>query len=446
MRHDPIELIAGPVAAVESAVYGGERLVSFFVTHHKPITPRPPPTYVSGAIGKTFFGREAELEQVMEYGPSYAAGTILGDVLVSYAVGKGVTWVGGKTWVLTKKVVPEAIKHPIYQAVKFGRVAKLAHKVKLAAPSYRGSRVDVFLAKHSKWYYKTTRGIAVGEVALPPIVEPVSIGKLKASKLAWELTQAPKTGGVWLARLGAAPAKMKVLPHLISIGGKISIGYLHEIPLVPLEEPYWQRGLLPFVTQKQVTRLGIIPYVPKAVSVTGKKGVSLFGATLVSAMPHAVPKLVARPVPKIKHKERLILTPKVWQPTLAYQREKLKPLTILEPKVKERKKLILIPKLPQLVTEEPITKLIVAPKLVQKTKQVLTPKLIAPPYIPTPQAPPSFFPYIPRGGRDVSRDVGGLFGRWFKRTHPIPSPEQVMRRVTRRKKRKRKKGGGPSWF
>lgn len=80
---------AGAVASVESLVYGGERLVSHFITHHEPITPRPPPTQTGGIIGAAL-GDPSELEKVQEYGGFYAAGTVAGDILLAYGIGKAV--------------------------------------------------------------------------------------------------------------------------------------------------------------------------------------------------------------------------------------------------------------------------------------------------------------------------------------------------------------------
>lgn len=104
---EPIKFVGGVVTSVESAVYGGERLVSTYITHHEPITPRPPPTVTGGVIG-TLLGRSSELERAKEYGGEYMAGSILGDILLSYATswGMGKAWAGAK-WVGGKvKAVP----------------------------------------------------------------------------------------------------------------------------------------------------------------------------------------------------------------------------------------------------------------------------------------------------------------------------------------------------
>jgi len=260
-------------------------------------------------------------------------------------------------------------------------------------------------------------------------------------------------GGVWLRNIGLAPTKTKVLPHLIARGGAISIGYLRELGF---EEPIWKRGLLPYVTQQQVTRMGITPYIPKMIGVTGKKGVSqfLFGMGLTTIVKARPPTKVRQLTPVIlqprlqplrKRRERQVLFPKVWQPTLAYQREKFRSLTIERPRKKERERLIPILRLPpfQIPRRElkaPVTQI---PKQIPSTPQIVTqiPSIPTPtptiPTIPTPIIPPF---RLPRGGRDVSRGMSGLFGRWFKREHPIKTPKEMWRTfsLTPRKAKRRK--------
>jgi len=111
---------AGTVASVESLVYGGERLVSHFVTHHEPITPKPPPTQISGIIGASL-GDPTEIHKVEEYGPFYAAGTVAGDILLSYVTGKGMekAWAGLKKIPIVKKapLAAESLKHGVMETI-----------------------------------------------------------------------------------------------------------------------------------------------------------------------------------------------------------------------------------------------------------------------------------------------------------------------------------------
>ena len=90
LRGEPIQVrplapIAGYVASFEKPIYTIARLAGL-------PSPRPPPLFISGVIGE---GLEAglgwpsrELEETMEYGSQYAVGTVLGDILLSLAVGK----------------------------------------------------------------------------------------------------------------------------------------------------------------------------------------------------------------------------------------------------------------------------------------------------------------------------------------------------------------------
>jgi len=435
----PLSGFAGLIASVESPVYILGRLAGFR-------TPRPPPTLTGGLIGKGLQAgvgwKSTELERTMAYGPEYAVGTIFGDIFVSYATGKAVSKVAKP---LTTRVTAKTQSWLTEKYIEKGPLAWKGWKEK-AVMKVTGARP--YLAR--------------GEVVLPSLIEPVSLSQLQASQLSWELTQAPGVGGVWLRNIGLAPTKTKVLPHLIARGGAISIGYLRELGF---EEPMWKRGLLPYVTQQQVTRMGITPHIPKMIGVTGKKGISqfLFGMGLTTIVKARPPTKVRQLTPVTlqpirKRKEREVLFPKFWQPTLAYTREKFRPLTIEKPKAKERERLIPILRLPpfQIPRREvkhpilPIPKQI--PKQIPVSPQIVTQIPSVPTSTPTiPTVPSPVIPLLrlPRGGRDVSRGRRGLFGLWFKREHPIKTPKEMWRtfsltprKAKRRKGQKRKKKRG----
>lgn len=315
-----------------------------------------------------------------------------------------------------KKVVPESVKH----AAKFGRLAKAVHKAKLSYVErvpwepWRGSKPDVWLAKHSKWYFAKTRGLAKGEVVLPEISKHPAVKtmphlyKIKqmgpiwkrikepliAEDVAWQLAKTPGASGIWVRNVGLAPVKEKT-------------------------------RLLPQVTQTLVTRMGIHPYVPRMVTTTGKKGVRQVTIGLgVSTFAKTVMK--PRPPQRLRRK--------VWEPTFEREREKLRPLTILQPKEKERKRAAAK----------------VAQALIQP--QVLRQKEIAVLDIPQPQRPtlgtlPRYPPFwLPRGPRETGgRRFESLFGKWFYKKHPIPSGEKLAKEFMslglKRRKRKRKRRG-----
>lgn len=398
-------------------IASGEALAETFLPY-----PTPRPKYHE--LGYLVF--EAPIPEKLGY--------LTGEALQAVAIGKILT---GPITVTSEaiakvggKIVPETVK----RAVKFGRVPKAFYRAKLAVkaklPTWRGTRVEQWLYEHSKWYAKRVP-ITRGEVAIPRLVEPVGLKQLQASQLAWELTRFPRTGGVWLAQIGVAPVKAKVLPHLVFRAGKISVGYLRE-PL--MEEPYWMRGLLPYVTQKQVTRMGIIPYIPRAVAVTGKRGVSQLVAGLgLATLAKTLTQPQLRPRRKRRRVTPLLVTPKVWQPTLAFEREMFRPLTILEPKVKEKERAIAIPDITQALVQE--QEAIV--KTVQRQRQALIPKIP----VPTILKPPTYPPYWRRRGprETFGRRFEAFLGKWYYRKHPIPTPEQLARQMMGLPAKRRKK-------
>lgn len=86
----PLALAAGIVASVESLVYGVGQLAGLK-------TPRMPPTLTGGLISsgiesvmKWQLTPSSELEQISKMEPAYAAGSIMGDILIAYGIGKAV--------------------------------------------------------------------------------------------------------------------------------------------------------------------------------------------------------------------------------------------------------------------------------------------------------------------------------------------------------------------
>lgn len=368
-------------------------------------------TAISPLLGKpTTEPLEQYWRETKEH-PLLMPGELIGEFLMAkYIWGPAIS----EAWKGVKWITPEIIKQPITRAVKFGRVPKAVYRAKL------------WWIEHKPWVSKA-RYISRGEVALTTLAEPISLKQLQASQLAWQLTQFPRTGGVWLRQVGFAPVKAKVLPHLIYRAGKISIGYLRE-PLI--EEPYWQRGLLPFVTQTQVTRMGIIPYIPRTVTVTGKKAVSqlAFGLGLT-----ALAKTLTQPRRKRREFVPSLVTPKVWETTFAYEREKFRPLTLEREVVKEKERVIAVPDITQALVQQ--QKALV--KTIQKQKQILVPT------IPTPTIlkPPAYPPYWRRRGprETFGRRFEAMFGKWYYRRHPIPTAQELARQMMGAKPRKKPK-------
>lgn len=392
------------------------------------------------------------------------------------------------------KFGPKISKH-----FKFSHVAKTVKSFKTKLPSWKGSRVDVWLAKHSKLYYGKTRGVSPQEVGLKPFemvttmkgetLPKIGLGDIQATDIYWKMLQSPRTGGVMI---GKAPILTKGIQtytfEWVMRGDQLiprfrperaqsympsqkatskSIAQMFKPVKLKPYTPIYQRGLLPFVTQKQVTRMGIVPYRAPYVG----------GRTFATVSPKIIGPTLAMLGVGLAKKLRFI--PKIleWQPTLAREREKFRTITLERVKQKQkqvlifprlkmlqlkhqplrqlyrpklRKKEAVVPKMPTIVMTKQERKQLTILKPLQIPRHVYPPNLV-PPTLTPPIIPP-FRP--PTRDPDVSRAVAGLHGEWFRREHAIKTPKEVLRAfgiwkpVRRRVKRKksRKKGGVLSWF
>lgn len=387
--------------------------------------------------------------------------------------------------IATVKVAPKITRWVsgtrVGQAIKFSRVAKTFETVKTAfkskLPTVKGSRVDVWLAKYSKLYYEKTSGIARGEVAqkvLPP--KGVSLGELKWSERYWQMIQAPRTGGVMI---GKSPLTTKGLQtytfEWILKGGQLVPQFrpqrVGEVTVQRADywQKYWQpeRGLTPFVTQTQLTRMGIYP-----ASYVGGKTTAI-GSSYLSSVATGVGLAVT---PRVKFQQKPLFSE--WQPTFNLQRERLRMFSFETPT--QRKREVVTPMLKtrqlQRQTAKPQLKLRKMQRHVESLEVPTLSRLAQPPaqkqeaipslqprqrrqqYVGFPKVPkltpptltpPTPFYRKPFGGQDVSREPKGLGGRWFKRSHRIKEPEEMLRsfeRGPRFGKEKRRRGGGFSWF
>lgn len=399
------------------------------------------PAVVSATFG-AMLGQPEEMKRLSELGSGYAFGTLAGELLVGkYVYGKTLTQ--GVAWAKGTRIA---------QTIKFTRVAKTVTTLKNKFPTIKGSRVDVWLAQHSRWYYGKTSGIAVGEVSIPPSGR-VSLGTLRASQVSAFMLDAPRTSGIWIGKSWFEPTK-KSLKHLFFRKGVLSTGYLSELGFrkSAIEIVAEQRSVLPIVTQTQVTRMGIIPYVGGKQTFMGS---SLLNQIAVSFAIGLTPKLRMQPK----------LEPLEWQPTLAREREKFRTITLERVKQKQkqllifpslqrlqlkhqplrqifhpklRKKEAVVPSLilPMRVITKQEPKPLVVPKLIQTPKYVYPPPRIVPPILTPPIIPPFRRPI---GGADVSRAVAGLREMWFKRTHPIKTHGEMWNTFSFGPKKRRKK-------
>jgi len=221
-----------------------------------------------------------------------------------------------------------------------------------------------------------------------------------------------------------------------------------------------EQKLLPFVTQTQLTRMGIFPYVPDmnvGLAASKSLGPALLATMGFSLLPMsrsqprqgllAIPRLTT--MPKLEPAIKLKL-PSFEEP---FEIQRLKMLPQLYPVQRQKKRAV--PILGSMVGLEPLlTETVSVPALAldvpqmtrQEQKQLLIPMLKMPtPYLQ--KQTPSFPTYpsrIPSMREPNLKGLGGgLFGKWFMRSHAIPTDKQIMRELgfgTRKKSIKRKGG------
>jgi len=395
----PLAFPAGIVASGESFFYSALRLGGFW-------TPRPPPTLTGGLVGKgvELFTKDPtyELEKTMGYGGPYAFGTVVGDILMAkYVFGPVVTKAGGaikakaQSWLTTQYLE----KGP---ATWKGITEKVVMKITGAKPY-----------------------IATGEVAIPDISRgALSFSKLEASYGAWEMHLAPRTGGVWIGKYVLEEPAKKVLPVLIGYKGAVSIGYLGEYGFRR------ETALTPLVSQTQLTRMGIFPYVPKVGASTTVRGISqiftgIAATSLVKVGKHLKP-------PQRKKFQ--------FEPTFSFKRIQYSPLQVSFPTpTKQRDFPVIAPKFFDFAEVEQQTKQVSTLKqqvaqLPELKYQLKTPQILKQPSLPDipdipvakttpvfPVGPPFRLPT--KGKRRKKKD---LFGAWFKREHQIKMPKQML--------------------
>lgn len=193
---------AGFVGGMESFIYPVLGLAGWK-------TPAPPPT-ISGAVIQTGISSiiageikpspQFEEMQKMKYPVTYAASTVLSDVILGYVIGKGVE----------KAIVqPTAklFKHSRLETYLIGR----GIKIKEGVPIIKGY-----------WAKRAAKELAPQIVSIPRLPEKVGMELVKrapAVKGAWEMMLAPKTAGLLITPAKAVtPTAVKVLPRLTAIG------------------------------------------------------------------------------------------------------------------------------------------------------------------------------------------------------------------------------------
>jgi len=391
------------------------------------------PTPSTAVLQPIFEGGKLTEAQFLAEHPGYALGALVGEwVQAKYIFGPMLE----RGWRGVKAVTPKAVK----DVFKFGKVGRVIHKT------------DLWVKGHLPERFRM-KPISPGEIVIPTVPERVSVSWFKTSKTAFEMTLFPRTGGVWVGKTFLTEPMKAPMKHLFYIGGKISVGYLRELSYV--SPAARQEKLLPFVTQTQLTRMGVLPYIPK---VTVARGLPLAARTFVGFSVSALAKTLVQVKEPTRPKRRVkaVTLPKVvavpeWQPTLALEREKLRTTTfeVVEPKRKKKALIVPIPALKSVVGEVPKIEavpskllqkeremLVAIPKLKQVPKQIPAP--FRPPPRPQPTFPPTRFLFKPPEAM-LSRRRARLFGAWYLKKHPLPTGTELSRRLLGKSKRKRGK-------
>lgn len=366
----------GAIASVEAQVYGGERLVSHFVTHHEPVTPRPPPTHVSGVIGVAL-GDPTEMQKVEEYGPFYAAGTVGGDIAIAYLTGKGME----KAWSGLKKI-PVVKRGPQY-----------VEKV--------GTQVIKKLPKRLQRYFVQEE--LIGR-------RPTAIARQKYSAMKLGKFGVRRTPSITIENLSKSWAKgTQFVSGTAHTPFSVTLSKVTDRGGLLLASPSIQRlerTITPLITFRTIVK----PNIPLISRLMLKSSTKLFTLQLPKIVPLLSlirlrdPFVVTKQIQKVKLKQ--ILETKQIQTQKTIQK--------LETKQVLRTKQAQIPKLMQISV--PVFDL----KKLQVTMRTKLPRF----RFPEPRE---------------KRRRKGLFGEWIPREHKIAKPHEVAERFFGRRKRKREK-------
>jgi len=387
---EPTKTLAALIASPESLAYSVGALAG-------KETPRPPPT-ITGAV---ITGTVGELEE--KYGQSYLMGSIMGEILLSYGIGK----------------VAEPLTRPVVTAM--GKPFQpLVSSVKGA---WKGSHPDIWLAKHSSWYFSKTGGLAQQVVGAKGVSEPFSLQAAKAGEMAWLLETTKGTSGLLLKPTEYAVHKASVLPHLISRGGAISVGYLRELGF---EKPKIMGGLPAREISLETiikTTPKTIPYLPPFLGTAATPIIS----TAISQTLGALIILGSKPVvkPKPKPKPVPIVTP--WITPIVKPKPKPKPVDITIPWLGES--LILEQPTKQKQKVVPITILKTATVQTLKTTQLSTQILSPDPSYTRQTLKPPPFPKRRetrrRRKKKKRRKAKGRKIGIFKKEHPVATAKSA---------------------
>lgn len=367
----PLAPVAGIVAAFEAPAYSVARLIGVPAPRPPPtFTGAVVGEFISAAAGVLGYEypKPARAWEVMtEYGAGYVAGTVIGDIAVSYLLG----YTLGKAWEKAKAVTPV---RQISEAWKYSHLHYLLTKAEtriytsIYAPVYRATLgkvrppMEAWLRQHSAWYYARSAAQISG-------IQEVTLGSIGygrqglAEIFGFAMMRTPRTAGVWVAKAAAremlpkapaitgtvfaagefmriyreplgfekvAPVRQTSLEEWIYGKAKFReyirtepLGFTKETWRMAREGTYFfekarwptvaemkERGLLPLITQTQLTRLGVVPTIAKpTISPLISRGILAtepIGLAVLMGL-----KALERPVPKKIREPKLIPAPGV---------------------------------------------------------------------------------------------------------------------------------------
>jgi len=415
----------------------------------------------------------------VHYPVSYWSGVAAGEVLTMYATGKALKpitepafeWLGEKV-TSTQRYQRWAAMHRTQLTESYLEAAKAGE---LWHPTWQEKFIMKVTGFRPQFAYSEV-SIPIGETARG-LVKPETLPYTEAG---WSMTEAPRTSGILLTKTATAEIAKKGLPVYFGLGkdffsldeairqemreqewGRATEkvqeqSYEKEIRSVnvrgamswrkwpTVRELMEQQKLLPFVTQTQLTRMGIFPYAPTKVTrmdifpyaptitaeVSTKAGTELFGAGIsVVALKRFLepPKRISRKATNVGPEQELDPTKIFISRLRTEQREKQLQKTFVPILIKPRG--TSAQKFKQQVFQQ------------QKTQQKL--RLLSP-LSPFPQAPtkttPTPPPIItpPFSPSSPARLYRSMFGKWYRKQHPINTPEQLIRALGFKGGRKRR--------
>jgi len=373
-------------------------------------------------VFKKEYGREPtaiELAQWISYAPVPVTEP-LGTQIITEKVKLGEATLGHIEAAVSKPTKREEIMSKEELALQWAIIAAvyaapiIYGKVKGYLPSYRGSRLDKWLYEHSALYKYMTGGLAEAEIGMPKIGEERRrLSEIYVESILGEkgvtgvaVKGYPKvTPDYWKQVYGldivgtlAEPKEIfrpirreelleEKIPSVLEpwkvreeykplpIGWEQFVGrnFGFKKPIVPIVELLREKGLLPFVTQAQVTRMGIFPEIMKGISVPEKLKRGVFPSIAATIFSGIMPKAQGVSVQE----------------------------SILGSVQKQRQLLKQAQKQIQIQRQYPIRRMILKPYYHERREKKKVRK----------------------------RRVEGAFAKWFFKKHPIPTGSEVMKHI-----------------